>query len=51
MEGWRKIHNEDLYDLEKEKELRVAHVGEMRSAYKMLIGRSEGNRPIGRSGF
>jgi len=26
----------------------VARTGEMRSAYKTLIGRTEGNRPLGR---
>jgi hypothetical protein len=28
---------------------RVEHIGEMRNAYKMLVGKSEGKRPLGRS--
>jgi hypothetical protein len=27
----------------------VAHIGEMRNAYKMLVGKPEGKRPVGRS--
>jgi hypothetical protein len=28
----------------------VARMGEMRNAYKMLVGKSEGNRSLGRAG-
>jgi hypothetical protein len=59
--GWRRLHNEELHNLHtspniirviKAKRIRcawhVAHKGEMRHAYKNLVGRSEGKKPVGR---
>jgi hypothetical protein len=59
--GWRKLHNEELHGLycspsivrvTKARRMRwaghVAHMGEVRSAYNILVGRSEGRRPLGR---
>ena len=54
---WRKLHNEELYELycspnitraTKSRGMRwagdVALVGEMRGAYRVLVGRPDGNR-------
>jgi hypothetical protein len=59
--GWRKLHNEELHDLYyspcivrviKVMRMRwagnVARMGEVRGAYNILVGRSEGRRPLGR---
>jgi hypothetical protein len=56
--GWRKLHNEELHGLYsspsiirviKARRMRWAgHVVEVRSAYNILVGRSEGRRPLGR---
>jgi hypothetical protein len=53
--GWRKLHNEELYGLYslpsivrviKERRMRwaghVVHMGEVRGAYNILVGRPEG---------
>jgi len=57
---WRKLHNEELNDLYcspnivRVKKLRmrlvghVAHIGETRGVYRVLMGKPEGNRPLGR---
>jgi hypothetical protein len=58
---WRKIHNEELNDLYcspsivrviKSRRMRwaghVARMGDNRGAYSVLMGRSEGKRPLGR---
>jgi hypothetical protein len=58
---WRKLHNEELCDLYsspsiiriiKSRRMRwVAHVarmGEKRNAYTLLVGKPEGERPLGR---
>ena len=58
---WRKLHNEKLNDLYtslnivrviKSRRMRwaghVARMGERRSAYRVLVGRSEGKRSLGR---
>jgi hypothetical protein len=60
-EGWRKLHNEELCDLYsspsiirviKSRRMRwarhVAQMGEKRNAYRLLVGKPEGKRPIGR---
>jgi hypothetical protein len=59
--GWRKLHNEELHGLYsspsivrviKARTMRwtghVAHMGEVRNAYNILVGRPEGRRPLGR---
>jgi transcription termination factor 2 len=59
---WRKLHNEELHDLYsspsiiriiKQRRMRwaghVARMGEERkNAYRLLVGKPEGNRPLGR---
>jgi hypothetical protein len=58
---WRRLHNEELNDLYsspniiqviKSRRIRwaghVACMGEGRGAYRILVGRSEGRRPLGR---
>jgi hypothetical protein len=58
--GWRRLHNEELHKLYaspyfirviKSKMVRwryVALVSDMRNAYKILIAKPEGKRPLGR---
>jgi hypothetical protein len=59
--GWRKLHNEELHGLYsspsivsviKARRMRwaghVARMGEVRSAYNILVGRPEGRRPLRR---
>jgi hypothetical protein len=59
--SWRKLHNDELHDLYsspnivrviKSRRMRwaghVAHMEEGRGAYRVLVGRSEGKRPLGR---
>jgi hypothetical protein len=59
--SWRKLHNGELYDLYsspnivrviKSRRMRwaghVARMGEVRDVYRVLVGRSEGKRPLGR---
>jgi hypothetical protein len=58
---WRRLHNEELNDLYsspniiqviKSRRMRwaghVARIGEKRGAYRILVGRPEGRRPLGR---
>jgi hypothetical protein len=58
---WRKLHNEELHDLYsspsiiriiKSRRMRweghVARMGENRNAYRLLVGKSEGKRPLRR---
>jgi hypothetical protein len=58
---WRKLHNEELLDLYsspsiiriiKSRRMRwaghVARLGEKRNAYRLLVGKPEGKRPLGR---
>jgi hypothetical protein len=58
---WRKLHNEELHDLYssptivwviKSRIMRwaghVARTGEGRGVYGVLVGKSEGKRPLGR---
>jgi hypothetical protein len=60
-EEWRRLHNEELNDLYsspnliriiKSRRMRwaghVARMGEERGAYRILVGRPEGRRPLGR---
>jgi hypothetical protein len=59
--GWRKLHNEELHNLYsspsiiriiKSRRMRwaghVAQMGEKRNVYRLLVGKSEGTRPLGR---
>jgi hypothetical protein len=59
--SWRKLHNDELHDLHsspnigrviKSRRMRcaghVARMGEGRGAYRVLVGRPEGKRPLGR---
>jgi hypothetical protein len=57
---WRKLHNEELRDLYSLSSIiriiksrigwagHVARMGEKRNAYRLLVGKPEGKRPIGR---
>jgi hypothetical protein len=58
---WRKLHNEELHNfysssniirMIKSRRMRcvehVARVGEKRNAHRILVGKPEGNRPLGR---
>jgi hypothetical protein len=58
---WRKLHNEELCDLYcspsiiriiKSRRMRwaghVARMGEKNNAYRILVGKPEGKRPLGR---
>jgi hypothetical protein len=58
---WRKLHNEELHNLYsspdiirevKSRRMRwaghVARMGEERKVYKVLVGKPEGKRPLGR---
>jgi hypothetical protein len=58
---WRKLHNKELHDLYcspsiiriiKSRRMRwaghVARMGEKRNAYRLLVGKPEGMRPLGR---
>jgi len=60
-EDWRRLHNEELNDLYsspnivrmiKSRRLRwaghVARIGEERGVYRVLVGKPEGKRPLGR---
>jgi hypothetical protein len=61
MGEWRKLHNEELCDLYsspsiiriiKSRRMRwaghVARMGEKRNMYRLLVGKPEGRRPLGR---
>ena len=58
---WRKLHNEELNDLYsspnivwaiKSRRMRwaghVVHIGEREGIYRVLVGKPEGKRPLGR---
>jgi hypothetical protein len=58
---WRRLHNEELNDLYSSPNIirvirstrmrwagHVARMGEGRGAYRILVGRPEGRRPLGR---
>jgi hypothetical protein len=59
--GWRKLHNEELHNLFsspstiriiKSRRMRwaghVARMGEKRNVYRLLVGKAEGKRSLGR---
>jgi hypothetical protein len=59
--GWRKLHNEDLHNLYSSPIIirfiksgrmmwagHVARMGEKRIVYRLLIGKTDGKRPLGR---
>jgi hypothetical protein len=61
MGEWRKLHDEDIHDLYsspsiiriiKLRKMRwaghVARMGEKRNEYRLLVGKAEGKRPLGR---
>jgi hypothetical protein len=60
MGEWRKLHNEELHNLYsspdislvKSRRMRwvghVARMGEERKVYKVLVGKPDGRRPLGR---
>jgi hypothetical protein len=60
--GWRKLHNGELHNLYsspiilrmiKSRRICVRHVarmGEKKNAYRMLVGKPEGKRSLGRPG-
>jgi len=58
---WRRMHNEELYNLYSSPNIvrvinsrrmrwagHVAHIGEERVVYGVLVGKPEGRRPLGR---
>jgi hypothetical protein len=60
-EGWRKLHNVELHNfyclpskirIIKSRRMRwaghVARMGEKRNVYRLLVGKPEGKRPLGR---
>jgi hypothetical protein len=60
-EDWRKLHNEELHNsysssniirMIKPRRMRwawhVARMGEKRNAYRILVGKPDGKRPLGR---
>jgi hypothetical protein len=59
--GWRRLHNEELHNLYsslnsireiKSRRMRwlghIARVGVMRNAYKILVGKPDWKRPLGK---
>jgi hypothetical protein len=59
--SWRKLHNDELHDLYSSLNIvrviksrrmgwagHVARMGEGRGAYRVLVGRPKGKRPLGR---
>jgi transcription termination factor 2 len=62
MEGWRKLHNEELHNLYSSSSIiriimsrkirwagHVARMWEKRNAYRILVGKPEDKRPLGRA--
>jgi len=58
---WRRLHNEELNDLYSSPNIvrviklrrmrwagRVVHIGEEMGVYRVLVGKPEGRRPLGR---
>jgi hypothetical protein len=61
-EGWRKLYNEELHNLYSSLSMiriiksrttrwagHVARMGEKRNEYRLLVGKPEGKRPLGRT--
>jgi hypothetical protein len=61
MGEWRKLHNKEFHDLYSSPSIiriirsrrmkwagHVARMGEERNAYRLLVGKPEGKRPLGR---
>jgi hypothetical protein len=55
MRYWRKLHNEELHNLYSSpniirmiKSRRMSTNGAKRTAYRILVGKPEGKRPLGR---
>jgi hypothetical protein len=59
--GWRKLHNEELCDLYSSPSIvgvikwrwlrwaeHIAGIGERKTTYRLLVGKPEGKRPLGR---
>jgi hypothetical protein len=58
--GWRKLHNEELHNLYSSPNIitiiksrkrwtgHVARLGAKRNTYRILVGKPEGKRPLGR---
>jgi hypothetical protein len=59
--GWRRLHNEELHNLYASPDIisviksrwvrwegHVTRMGNIRSAYKILVGKPEGKRPLGK---
>jgi hypothetical protein len=59
--GWTKLHNEELHNLYSSPSIiriiksrrmkwagHVARMGERRNLYRLLVGKPEGKRPLGR---
>jgi hypothetical protein len=59
--AWRKLHNKELHDLYSSPSIiriikssrtrwagYVARMGEKRNAYRFLVGKPDGKRPLGR---
>jgi hypothetical protein len=59
--GWRKLHNEELHHLYSSPSIiriimsrrmrwagHVARMGEKKNVYRLLVGKPEGKRPLGR---
>jgi len=62
--SWRRLHNEELLNLYASPNIirvmksrrmiwvgYVAHMGEMRNVYKILVRKPKGKRPLGRLGI
>jgi hypothetical protein len=60
--GWKRLYNEELHNLYASTNIirvitssrmrwagHVTWIGEMRNAYDILVGKPEGERPLGRS--
>jgi hypothetical protein len=59
MGGWRKLYNKELHNLYSSTSIiriiksrrwagHVAQMGEKRNVYRLLLGKPEGKRPLGR---